>query len=112
MVYISKCSPELSTLRETHDVESILEIVVLSQVLADDVNLLIDVLEEAIEHVFFNVLTDHDGTHVNTRDLFTHHLHQVTHAEGEATAVTWREEGGGGGGGGGERERGELVDRK
>lgn len=84
-------SPKLPSLGETNDIEPILQPIILREVLADDVDLVVSVLEEAIEHVFLNVLAYPDGAEVDPWDLVTDHIHQVTHAEWETATVTWNE---------------------
>lgn len=54
-------SPELASLGEANDVEAVLEFWILGEVLADDVDLIVDILEESVQHVLFNVVPDHDG---------------------------------------------------
>ena len=73
--------PELPSLREPYNVEAILQVFVQSEVLADHVHLVVDILEEAIKHIGFDAVTDLNGADIDAGHLLTHHLHQVTHAE-------------------------------
>ena len=81
-------SPELAALREADDVKPVLQVWIASEVLADHVDLIVDIHEEAILHVRFHRVANLDGLDVDPWHLLLHLVDQPPHAEAKATAVT------------------------
>jgi len=81
--------PKLASLGEPNDIEAVFQLWVSRQVLAHHLYLLVGILEETIQSVLFNVVTDPNGLDIDAWNILLHCLDEGTQAEWVAAAVTY-----------------------